>query len=845
MSLALRLAGRELRGGLRGFIVFLACLSLGVGAIAGVGSVSRALLDGLGQQGQVILGGDMSLSLIHRTVNEAERRWLEDAGDISEIATLRAMVRMGDDQALAEIKAVDRAYPLYGAVTLAQGGALEDAIAVKNGVFGIVVEDTLLGRLDLETGDIVRIGDADFEIRDQISSEPDKLSSGLIFGPRVMMSVAGLDATGLVRPGSLVHWFYRIRLAGDGLQPGRLESFEQAVTTALPDAGWQIRNRTNASPRVSTAIERFTHILTLVGLTALIVGGVGVANAVHAHLNGKRKVIATLKCLGAPGRQIFLIYFFQIMMLAAAGTVIGLALGMVIQFVAASALDGVLPFAGRILPYPEPLMLAALYGMLVAMAFSLWPLGRAQDVSVASLIRDQVEDIRRWPRVGYILAAITMIGIIAALAVFTSSNSKIALTFVVASGVVLFVLRLVAMAIMAIARRLPSFKSPEMRLAVANIHRPGSLTGTVVLSLGLGLTLLVSLALIDGNLTRQLTGQIPDKAPNFFFVDVQRSEAAQFGELISEIAPGADYRTVPMLRGRILSLNNVATADINAPPDKRWALSGDRGLTYSSTLPESSELAAGEWWDEDYSGPPLVSFESELAEAFDLSIGDPIVVNVMGREITAKIANLRAVRWGSLTINFVMVFSPNTFAGAPHMNLATLELEEDGADITNREIEIMRDVGAAFPHVTVIRVKEAMEAANALLSQIMWAIRAVSSVTLIASILVLGGALAAGHRHRLYDAVILKTFGATRNRLLLAFGLEFLILGLITAILALIGGSIAAEFVLTQLMDGDYEFIPLVAGMAVVGAVGFTVILGLIGTWRILGEKPARVLRDL
>jgi len=853
IPLALRLAARELRGGVRGFMVFLACISLGVASIAGVGSVSRALLDGLAQQGQVILGGDVSLSLIHRSIDVQERTWLTESGEISEIATLRAMVRTGDDsQALAEIKAIDGAYPLYGDVTLAGDGTLREALRTRDTasggrVFGAVAESILLARLGLETGDIVRIGSADFEIRDQIVNEPDKLSSGLIFGPRVMISLAGLEATGLIRPGSLIHRFYRLKLDQNARTMADLAQFEGDLVEALPDAGWQITNRLNASPRVATAIERFTHILTLVGLTALIVGGVGVANGVQAHLNSKRNVIAILKCLGAPGRMVFMIYLFQIMMLATAGTFVGLAVGAVIPIAATGLLASVLPIAGGAALYSGPLALAGLYGMLVALAFSLWPLGRAQDVSVAGLIRDLVAENRRWPRTGYIVTAVALIGVIATLAVTTSSNSEIALTFVVASAAVLVVLRLLAVGIMFVARRLPPLSSPEWRLAVANIHRPGSLTGSVVLSLGLGLTLLVSLALIDGNLTRQLTSQIPQNAPNFFFVDVQRSEADAFGALISDIAPDAEYETVPMLRGRILSLNGVRAEDMVVAPDKRWALSGDRGVTYSAVLPENSELVAGEWWDADYTGPPLVSFEAELAEAFGLSIGDPIVVNVLGREITARIANLRGVSWGSMTINFVLVYSPNTFAGAPHMLLATLGLagENSGNDLDQQEINVMNLVGKDYPHVTIIRVKEALEAANALLSQIMLGIRAASSVTLIASILVLGGALAAGHRHRLYDAVILKTFGATRNRLLKAFGLEFLMLGLVTAMLALLAGSLAAQFVMTRLMDVDYEFIPLVAGTALAGAVAFTVVLGLVGTWRILGEKPARVLRDL
>ena len=848
LGLAFRLALRELRGGLRGFYVFLACLALGVAAIASVGSVSQALLSGLEREGQAILGGDISFDLTNRRATDEEQVTLSRFGEISEVATLRAMARTGDGdtQTLVEIKAVDQTYPLYGEILLAGGINLEDALSSQNGRRGVAVEQTLLDRLDIKVGDEMRVGAVDFVIRAAIAKESDRLSGGFSFGPRALIDADALEETGLLRPGSLVHWRYRTKLPQNARDAASLVRVEDTVLATMPEAGWHTHNRLNASPRLGNAIERFTQILTLIGLTSLIVGGVGVANAVRAHLEEKKSVIAILKCLGAPSRMIFEIYLIQTFLLALVGTIIGLIIGAAMPLIAGAALAGVLPFEQAVGIHFSSLGLAAIYGLLVATAFSLWPVARACEVPAAALFRDMVAHARQWPKARYIVAAAVLIMLIAALAVTNSGDNYLSIIFIVASACVLVMLRLVAAGIMALARRAPRLKTPGGRMAIANIHRPGALTPSVVLSLGLGLTLMVALALIDGNLTRQLGASIPGQAPNFYFLDIQRSEMPAFKTLVADTAEDADILSVAMLRGRIVSLNGVKAEDIDAPSDKTWALSGDRGITYAETLPEGSVIVDGEWWPDNYDGEPLVSFEKELGEAFGLSLGDPITVNVLGRKITAHIASFRKVEWQSLSINFVMVFSPNTFANAPHMMLATVALPENTDSSSHPgERDVMRRVGAAFPQITIIRVKEALETASGLLAQIMWATRAASSVTLIASVLVLAGALAAGQRHRLYDAVILKTLGATRKRILNAFSLEFLILGLITALFAVFAGSLAAYFVLTNVMHSDFVFIPVAAAGTLFGATIFTLLLGLLGTWRILGEKPAAILRNL
>lgn len=843
--LALRFALRELRGGLKGFYIFIACIALGVAAISGVTSVSRALTEGISQEGQAILGGDLSFRLVHRQVNEDERNYIGSLGAVSEVATLRAMARRADtaDQALVELKAVDDVYPLYGALELQSGQNLVDALAQRNGRWGAVAELALLARLDVEVGDTLELGRTSVEITDVIETEPDKLAGGMEFGPRLMISTEAIGATGLVQPGSLVRWHYRVRM-DPAPSIGELKQIEEDAEQTEADAGWRVRSRANASPGLQRSIDRFAQFLTLVGLTALVVGGVGVANAVRAFLETKREVIASFKCLGATGGFVFQIYLVQMLALALIGIGIGLVIGAMIPFAAGAALSNVLPVKLAVGIYPSELGLGLVYGLLTALAFALWPLGRAHDVPPTALFRDIVAAGSKWPRKRYLFATALTVVILASIAILLAYDKRIATIYIAASAGAFVLLVVVARIIMWLAKRLPPVRSTELRLAIANIHRPGALTPSVVLSLGLGLSLLVALTLIDGNLRRELTATIAGEAPSFFFVDIQSHERDSFETLLREEAPNADLQSVPMLRGRIVSLNGISSDDfVPAQEGSDWVLRGDRGITYEATLPPNSELATGDWWPQDYSGPPLVSFDAEAATDLGLIIGDTVSVNVLGREISAEIANTRDVEWQSLGINFVMVFSPNTFAGAPHAHLMTLGWDDTVP--VDTELALLKTVSGSFPTVTSVRVKDAISQVNNIVAQLAWAIRGASSITLIASILVLAGALAAGHRSRIYDAVILKTIGATRTRLILAYGLEYAILGLVTAVFAVLAGGIAAWYVITAIMGGTFTLLPVTAFSAALIALVLTVGFGLIGTWRVLGEKPAPVLRNL
>ena len=842
--LPLRFALRELRAGVRGFYVFIACIALGSMAIAGVGSLAASLADGLAREGQVILGGDLAFTLIQREATPQEKAFFNAHGETSTAATMRAMARTTSGQAtLVELKAVDAAYPLFGEATLDPAGRLSDALAQRNGVFGGVADRTLMARLEIEPGARLTIGSATVEIRAALANEPDKLAGGIGFGPRLLVSQDALRATGLLQPGSLVRWHYRLRLPVNNASDDNAKAVAAQARMQLPEAGWDIRSRSNASPRLERNVERFTQFLTIVGLTALLVGGVGVGNAVKSHLDRRRDTIATMKALGASGRRIFVIYLTQVVLLAIAGGIIGAAIGAAFPFLIWWTFGAIIPLPMVPALHPGELMLAMIYGVLTALAFALWPLGRAHDVPVGALFRDMVTPQLRWPRKRYVLLTALAVLVLATVAVLLAYDRRVAIIYVGTAAAVFVLLRVIAVLLMTLARRMPRFRSTGLRMAVANIHRLSALTTTIVLSLGLGITLLVTVIEIDGNLRRQFSNELPAKAPSFYFLDIPADQTERFQTFIGAHAPSAKLDDVPMLRGRIVSAGGTPAENIKPREDTAWVLQSDRGITYASEIPTGSRLVEGQWWGKDYSGPPLVSFEKRIADGLGLKLGDPVTVNVLGRNITATIANMRLVDWESLGINFVMVFSPNTFAGAPHSNLATLTYP--GGGTPSQEAATIRAVAESFPMVTAVRVKEALEAIGSIVANLVLAIRGASAVTLIAAALVLGGALAAGHRHRVYDAVILKTLGATRRHLISAYGIEYLLIGLATAFFAVIAGSLAAWLIVVQLMHLSFTWLPWPALAAAGIAVMVTIVLGLAGTYVALGQKPAPVLRNL
>lgn len=834
------MALRELRAGLSGFYIFMACVALGVAVIATVGTLSDGLRSGFERQGRVLLGGDLTFARMHARATDAERRWLSDHGDVSETATVRTMVRRidGEDQALVELKAVDAAYPLVGTVEV-DGASFAEALSEPDSA---IVDPVVLSRLGLKIGDRIRIAEAEAVVRGALVSEPDSVAGRLTYGPRVLVSQETLAKTELVQPGTLVRWRYALNLAnGEGASPAMLAAFREKAESNLTQSGFVISDRRDPSPQVSRTLDRLRQFLTFLGLAALIVGGVGIANAVSTFIERRRNVIATMKAVGGTSGTVLGIFLIQVLAIALIGIAIGLAIGLSAPQLLLALYGDELPVRAEVAYSATSVLVSIAYGLLVALLFALWPLGRAEMIKPSVLFRDEVAPNATWPSRRIIVATALTGAALLIFALAMSESLRIAL-YVLGALILVFVVFIgLGTLVTRWARRVPRPRWPELALAIGNLGAPGGLTRSVVVSLGAGLSLLVAVALADASLIEELTSRLPKNAPSYFLLDIAKEDEAKLKQIVQEAVPGSHLTDAPMLRGRLVELAGRKVEDITPPPEAQWVLNGDRGLTYAETLPEGSTLVEGAWWPADYDGEPLVSFERDLAGHLGVGIGDMVTVNVLGRNITARITNLREVRWESLTLNFVMVFSPNTLKGAPHNLLATVSLPPDAS--IEAEATLGRAVGKAFPSVTVIRVKDVLNTATEILEKVMVAIRVAGAVTLIAGALVLAGALATAQRRRVLEAVVLKVLGATRRRVLVSHLIEYLMLAVIAALFAVGLGALASWIAVSEVMRISFTFSISAVLTALGVAIGLVLLFGSLGTWAVLRAKPTATLR--
>jgi putative ABC transport system permease protein len=842
---ALRIAFRELAGGLKGFWIYLACLALGATAIASAGSVTEVFNRGLTGEARMLLGGDLLFSTAQRRASAEERVFIDALGDTTETAGLDLMGTSDAKRQQVGIRAVDQNFPVLGSVTLSGGESdLQTALqpVISNDgetIWGAVVSKTFLEVFEVGMGDIVTIGPVQAKVTARLDALPDRLGTPGTFGPEAIIHLDALIAAERLTTGQIFRSGIRV-LGTEALDDKQIETdfkekFEQA--------NMRVRGPDDAVDGLQNLLNMLNSFLAVIGIAALVAGGVGVAQATSSFLNTRLQSIAALKALGANAATIRSAYLFQLGSLAVLGSLIGVAIGAAAPYLLAAFAGDKIPLPQALAIYPTPLLKAFILGLLSAAVFALPAIGRARATPPSALFRMTADEERTpVPKLELIWAIIAAI-VLALVAVLTSARPM--MTLVLLGGAIAsWVLFLgVAWIIRKIARIAARSAKGFWRLTLSNLGGPGSLAPTIVPALGLGLALLTLVASVQTNLLRQISETAPANAPSAIFSQIPNDGIETFDDIIA--AEGIDlddpdiFRRAPFLLARVTEIKDAPVNVENIAESERWVVRGETSLTYLAKKPPEAELTAGEWWSEDYDGPLLVSVEADAAKGLRLAIGDTLGFRVFGRDVTATVASFRTVNWGTFGIgaNTAFIMSPGTLEAAKPYHVAI-------ANTTPlQETNIIDALGKSLPEVVVFQTGPALETASKLFGDIAIAVNAAASVVTIAGLLVLFGAFAAMARKRQSEAALLKTFGAERRDVLRLYAGEFGLAGAAAAIIGCIIGVSAAYPIVVSVFEATWTF-PWREALYV---TGFAVLVSAVGGWGVglatLKQPPIRVLR--
>jgi putative ABC transport system permease protein len=834
-SLALKFGWRELRGGLSGFRIFLACLALGVAAIAAAGSTAEAFRQGLASQAREIVGGDLSVTLDQRPFSPREQAAMGAVGRTSYATAVRAMAEVPSGaRRLVDLRGVDKAYPLAGTVELDGAPSLAKAFKAVDGVPGAAVDQSLLDKFGIHLGDRFSVGSLTLRAAAVVTAEPDRLGRGFALGPRVMISRDVLVRGGFLAGGLPATTTVRIVIPATA----PIKPMAANLKAAL-GRGFRIRTRDCAAPGLTFLIDQLDYFLSFIGLTSLIAGGLGVFGAVSAYLQTRQRSIAVLKALGASGSLVRNIYLFQIALLALLGVVIGLAIGATAPLILGLMIRDQLPVPALFALYPKPLIRAGAFGLLSAAAFSLAPLGQARRTSPASLFRQEggmalslgVESA----------AALVAAAGLAALA-FASAPTPLAAGLMIVGVTVAFgVLWVIGFGLAGLAGKARRFARGPMRLGIGNLSGPRSAARTAAPAIGLGVALLACVVLIQSSLLREVTEVAPESAPAVVYTDIPGDQTAAFDAVLAQafqqtLTPDR-YIREPFVTGRITAVRGQPVERRRIAERGRWAFDNDIQMSAIGPEPANAGIVAGRWWSADYRGDPLVALDQDAASAEAIKVGDALTISVLGRDIEARVAVLRKVEAGGFGANFSVILDPASLEGANLRNIAIAKVNKAQEDAATRAL------GTTFPQVNIISVREQLEAATKLFDRLSLAVRAAAAVAALAGVLVLAGAIAARARARTVEAALLKVLGASRAQILSAYVLEYGAVGVIAGVAGVALGYLAAWPVVVKVFHAKWSVdwggvVVLVVSASLLAAVG-----GVLATLQALSQRPASALR--
>jgi len=850
----MRVAIVDLRGDLRRFGILLACLALGVGTIAGVSSVGAALQDAILRNANTLMGGDLQVIRADRRADASELAYIQSLGTVSETISSNARADALDQSGntvFLDVYAVDDNYPLYGNVISPQlplGDKPAELLKQVDGVYGAIVDPVVLDRLGIDVGGRFRVNQTQFEVRGLLGSLPNGALRGFHLGLTAIMSIEAQQSNPNTRaplPGLLTQFGYKIKLTQGDYRT------QQPIVAAhfASDPLWKVQSPYDAAGQLSRLYDIFVRFLLIVGLSALLVGGIGISNAVSAYIGERQKAIATLRSLGATGARIMVHFFTQIGLLSLLGIFIGLVIG-------AGLTAAALPVLGRILAVDLPpsvhfpsLATALGFGVLAAFAFSYLPLVNARKMKPAMLFRTvgtSVQNLRarEYVEFGVVIPLVVAGLLIFGLAYLTTRDLSLVFWYSVGVIIAFLLLRFAGVALQFVLRQLPPMPSATLRNAFRGIHRPGSPAPVVIMSLGLGLAMLLVIVILTANVRNQLTGQVLKDAPTFVATDLFDDEVVTLGEFLDGTGYVTNYQHSPMIRAAVTKINGVSSEELrdnkNLAGDAQYFIGAQEILmTWADAMPSDSTITAGQWWPAGYDGPPLISLKDDISAALGIKPGDKLELTLFGESIEVTVANLRDFQFQN-GLNFMVTATPGTFADFPGTNLATIKASE------GHEKDLERALAREYPDVTFIPVGEALNQAADILGQLSVAVNIVGGLAVINGLLVLAGTMAAGRKQRESDAIVNKVLGATRGNVLRVFALEYALLGIFAAALATVVGIVGAYAIIKLAgMDVGFGVDPVLILGVLAGSVVLTIVTGALTTWSALSTRPAQYLRAL
>lgn len=836
----LRIGLRDLRGARRHLAVFFWCLMIGIAAMTAVGLTLHAASEGIRRDATTLAGGDLIVRTLYKPLGEEARTYIKEQGALSSHVALRTMASNPKGRQLVELKAVDNAYPLIGSVGLEPSIPLSEALRTDGTIYGGVAEPLLFDQLGIKPGDTISIGQLTVALRAKLLREPDRLSGTYNLGPRMMISEEALTASGLLQYGSLASYRVTVKLNKNT----DANTIKSTIIEKYDDGSYEVTFAEDAAPGVSRAIDRLGLFLSFAALLSCLIGGIGIANAVRAYFAARAISIARLKCMGATNRQIMSIYLFQVLLMSVIGIGAGLIAGTVGHYLLLSQFGSLFPVP----PVPgfDPVvaLITASFGIVLSLAASLPWLFHARRTSPATLLRNAFSrelklKFSKTEYAFFVLLAIMLV----VLTIAYTKNIEFSFFFLGCTLLSFACFLAAAYFIRKIATLLASHKhraffSPLWRLSIANLGRKGGITAIFLSSFGLGVTMLVALALVASNFQLQLTYQRPEQAPSFFLLDVPPESSATLRDQLLALKGVDDVEMMPMLRGRITELNGKPPVIQKINPGVRWVLSNDRGISFSAKPPANAVITEGAWWPEDYKGKPLVSFGDDLAKRLGLKIGDTITINVAGTNVTATISNLRNIDWSTLQMNFSVVLSPGAIQGLPVSELATVRAKAEN------EADVLRFLAASYPQVTAVYLKETLAEAARLFESVTWVILGVAALSIIMGILVILSALRAVLERRVHESVILAVIGQPKTAIKSMLRREMTLLTFVTVGFSLLCGIVIASQIVDRMFLPQF-FIPWeILVVAAVMAFGFALFIVYLFAREFMAIRPLALLRN-